>query len=68
MFPRRPQSLLPEPWDHLGKANHLLDAVTDEVSEVGQHGEVGQVDGHRRFIGVLFAQIQVGEAGGPCHV
>lgn len=43
LFPRCPQIFLPEPWDHLGKANDLLDAVTDQVSQVGQHGEVGQV-------------------------
>ena len=56
-----PRSSLPEPWDHLGKADDLLDAVTDQVSQVGQHGELGQVQGHRRVIGVLF--IQIGEAG-----
>ena len=56
------RNFLPEPWDHLGKADDLLDAVTDQVSQVGQHGELGQVQGHRRVIRV-FIQIQVGEAG-----
>lgn len=31
----------PEPRDHLGKSNDLLDAIGDQVSQVGQHGEAG---------------------------
>ena len=32
---------VPEARYHLGKADDLLDAVADEVGEVGQHGEAG---------------------------
>ncbi len=31
---------VPEAWDHLGKAYDLLDAVGDQVSQVGQHGKL----------------------------
>lgn len=33
----------PESRDHLGKANDLLDAIGDQVSQVGQHGEAGSL-------------------------
>lgn len=34
------QHIVPEAWDHLGKADDLLDAVGDQVSQVGQHGQL----------------------------
>lgn len=32
---------IPEPWDHLCKANDLLNAIGDKISQVGQHGKAG---------------------------
>lgn len=31
----------PEPRDHLGKSNNLLDTIGHQVSQVGQHREAG---------------------------
>lgn len=31
----------PEAGDHLGETDHFLDAVADEIGQVGQHGEAG---------------------------
>lgn len=35
------QQYIPKARDHFGKANDLLDAVGDQVSQVRQHGQAG---------------------------
>jgi len=54
----------PEARDHFGKADHLLDAVADQVSQVREHGEVGEVDVHGGALVVLLGEDQVGEHWG----
>lgn len=39
--PGRRGRSVPEAGDHLGEADHLLDAVGHQVSQMGQHGELG---------------------------
>lgn len=37
------ETCIPESWDHFGKADDLLDAVGDQVSQVGQHRKAGSL-------------------------
>lgn len=39
--PTPPLPHTPEPRNHLGKANDLLDAIGDQISQVGQHRKAG---------------------------
>lgn len=57
----RGASVSPEPRDHFGEADHLLDAVADQVGQVWEHGELGEVDVNGGALVVLLGEVQVGK-------
>lgn len=54
-------STSPESGDHLGEADHFLYAVADQVGQVREHGEVGQLDVHGGALITLLGEVQVGK-------